>query len=245
MRRAAAVLRLVPLAALPALVAACRSEAPWEAREIRQSAATRVPAQPNNPARVAVLAKRAGETGAEILFVGDSITEGWETTGREVWDRTYAPRKALDLGVSGDQTQHVLWRIAQGEMDPFHPKAVVLMIGTNNTGSGLSPEATADGVTLVVRRLVAKFPEARILLLAVFPRGEKPGDPMRVANARVNAILSGIADGSRVRFLDLGPAFLSPDGTVSREVMPDALHLSPRGYQIWADAMEPALAAAL
>lgn len=231
------------LALAVALACACSKPRPLETRPIEEGASTRIPTEPNHPSRVAELERRGVPTSAEILFVGDSITEGWETAGREVWRRTWGSDRAANYGVSGDQTQHVLWRIARGHFDGISPRVVVLMIGTNNTGRGASPNETADGVAAILLRLRRKLPNAQILLLAIFPRGEKPDNPLRVKNERVNAILATFADGEHIHYLDIGSVFLSPDGSLSRDVMPDALHLSERGYELWAQAITPQIEA--
>jgi lysophospholipase L1-like esterase len=176
----------------------------------------------------------------EVLFIGDSITQGFEGGGAYVWRRWYEPRKAVNLGIGGDRTQHVLWRIEHGEIDGVHPKAVVLMIGTNNIGAN-SPEEIADGVKAITAKLREKLPETKILLLGIFPRDPRPDGYARRAAKAVNEKLSGLADGKFVRYLDIGDKFLEVDGTISREIMPDYLHLSSKGYRIWAEALEPAL----
>jgi lysophospholipase L1-like esterase len=178
---------------------------------------------------------RAKEGACDLLFVGDSITEGWGAN--TVWQKTYAPRKAVNIGIGGDTTQNVLWRITNGELEGLSPKAVVLLIGTNNFGlHGDAPADVAKGVAAVVDTLRKKLPSAKILLLGVFPRDEKPGTGMRKKIAELNASLAKVEG---VSFLDIGAKFLSPDGTLAKDVMPDFLHLSPKGYQIWADAIEP------
>jgi arylsulfatase A-like enzyme/lysophospholipase L1-like esterase len=183
---------------------------------------------------------RAG--GHELVFLGDSITQGWEGTGRAVWDEFYASRKALNLGFSGDRTEHLIWRLAHNQLGPNRPKVAVVMIGTNNTGHQMQePEEVAAGVRRILELLAEKSPDTRVLLLGIFPRGATPWDPGRVNNLGINQRLRLLADGDRVRYLDLGDAFLEPDGTVSREVMPDHLHLSTEGYRRWAQALEPAL----
>jgi beta-glucosidase len=226
-------------AALALAATACANRAPYELKSVPDGPATHVPSQPNNPGRVAELEKRTGQTGAQVVFLGDSITEGWEGAGKAVWDANYAPYKALDYGVGGDKTQDVLRRIAVGHFDKLHPKVVVLMIGTNNTGTGGKPADTADGVTAILQRLTRKLPNTKILLLAVFPRGEKPDDPMRLANDEVNRLIAPLADGEKVHYLDIGKVFLRDDGVLTPEIMPDMLHLSPKGYQLWAEAMDP------
>lgn len=187
---------------------------------------------------------RRGEI--DLLFLGDSITAAWE--GRDgdghgpvqVWERYYGARKAANFGIGGDRTQHILWRIGQGEVDGLSPGVVVLLIGTNNL-SGNTPEEIAAGVKAIVNTLKVKLPETKILLLGVFPRGEKP-NPLRERIAELNARIAGLDDGGKtVKYLDIGHHFLSDDGTIAKDVMPDALHLTRKGYRIWADAMEPTL----
>jgi lysophospholipase L1-like esterase len=181
--------------------------------------------------------KRAKEGHVELLFLGDSITQGWNDN--EVWKRHYDPRHAANFGVGGDRTQHVLWRIQNGELDRIEPKVVVLMIGTNNASSATADEISL-GITAIVEELRHRLPKGRILLLGVFPRGQKP-DATREKIQAVNARIARLDDSSHVKFLDIGKAFLNEDGTISPEIMPDYLHLTRKGYRIWADAMEPTL----
>jgi lysophospholipase L1-like esterase len=179
--------------------------------------------------------------GVDLAFLGDSITQGWE--GQPAWEKTFAPLKAANFGFSGDRTEHVLWRLANGELTGLTPKAIVIMIGTNNVGHNSSnPQQTADGVKEIVATLRTKIPTAKILLLAIFPRDEKPDGAMRRQVAEASGLFKDAADGEHVHFLDLGPKFLNEDGTASKEVMPDFLHLSPKGYDIWAAAIAPKLA---
>jgi lysophospholipase L1-like esterase len=182
---------------------------------------------------------RARQGNIDLLFLGDSITTGWAGGGKDIWQRSYAPSNAANFGIGGDRTQHVLWRIENGEVDGIKPKVAVLMIGTNNSGSNTADEI-ADGVKLIVRRLREKLPDTKILLLGVFPRGEKP-NPTRDKLAEVNEKIASLNDGKMITYLDIGKQFLNDDGTLSKEIMPDFLHLTPKGYQIWADAMEPTL----
>jgi beta-glucosidase len=184
----------------------------------------------------------AAGTAPEIVFIGDSITEGWEKDGREVWQQHYARHHAMALGFGGDRTENVLWRLQHGEIDGLSPKAVVLMIGTNNTGHRAEdPRTTAAGIKRLLDEIRRRLPKTQVLLLAVFPRGEKPDDHLRQINARVNQAIAGYADGRAVHFLDINPALLNADGTLSKDVMPDLLHPSARGYAIWQRAMEPTL----
>ena len=178
----------------------------------------------------------------DLLFVGDSITEGWLGEGRATWDREYVPLNPLNLGIGGDETQHVLWRLGHGEVDGLSPKLVVLMIGTNNLGNSAdTPTGTAAGVAAVVAKLREKLPASPILLLAVFPKEREPDGPSRRSVVELNALIAPLGDGKHVHFLDIGPAFLRPDGVLTARVMPDYLHLSPAAYQAWADAMRPTL----
>jgi lysophospholipase L1-like esterase len=185
--------------------------------------------------------KIAQEGTAEVVFLGDSITAGWGRN-KEIWDKAFGAYKPANFGIGGDRTQHVLWRITNGELDGIKPKAVVLMIGTNNTGSD-SPESIAQGITKIVSTVQSKQPQAKILLLAVFPRGEKPtANPGRDKIKIVNSIISKLDDGKKVHYLDIGSKFLQPDESISKDIMHDFLHLTPAGYQIWADAIGPKLA---
>jgi lysophospholipase L1-like esterase len=173
----------------------------------------------------------------DLLFLGDSITQGWHENG--TWQRFYTPRKAANFGIGGDRTEHVLWRIQNGELAGIAPRVTVLMIGTNNVSSD-TPDEIAQGISAVVSEVRRRLPRTKVLLLGIFPRSPKP-DSLRERIKSVNQRIAKLDDGSQVRFLDIGQAFLSDDGTITREIMPDYLHLSRRGYRIWADAMEPTL----
>jgi len=178
-----------------------------------------------------------------LIFIGDSITHFWERTGKDVWNKFYGKRNAVNLGISGDQTQHVLWRLDHGNIDGISPKLAVVMIGTNNAGNAHdTAEETAEGVKAIVDRLRAKLPQTKILLLAIFPRGPNSQDPIRQVNAKTNEIISKLADGKMVFYLDIGPKLLQADGTLGKDVMPDLLHPGPKGYEIWAEAIEPTVA---
>jgi lysophospholipase L1-like esterase len=187
--------------------------------------------------------RRAKQRPVDLLFLGDSITQGWSNRGPHgpgaVWDRYYGPRHAANFGIGGDRTQHVLWRLEHGEIDGIKPGVVVLLIGTNNVHAN-TPAEIAEGITAIVKTLRAKLPETRVLLLGVFPRGPKD-DVVRARIQAINARIARLDDGKTVKYLDIGARFLEPDGTLSREIMPDLLRLSPRGYRIWADAIEPTL----
>jgi lysophospholipase L1-like esterase len=193
-------------------------------------------------ARLLQTNERVAQGNVDLVFLGDSITQGWETAGKDVWEKCYGDRKALNLGFSGDRTQHVLWRLDHGNIDGIRPKVVVLMIGTNNSNDDdNTAEEIADGIIAIVRELRQKLPDTKVLLLAIFPRGAGPS-PQREKNAEASRLASTIADGRMVYYLDIGDHFLVPDGTLSQEIMPDLLHLSPAGYEIWAESIEPKLA---
>lgn len=188
--------------------------------------------------RQAAFNERAKKGDVDIVFVGDSITHGWEGAGKTVWDKYYGSRKAMNLGIGGDQTQHVLWRLDNGNLDGIKPKVAVIMIGTNNSGSNTAREI-ADGNIAIVKKLQAKVPGIKILLLAIFPRGEKPA-PVREKLAEASKLAAAeVADGKKVVALDIGSKFTEADGTLTKEIMPDFLHLSPKGYEIEAEALEP------
>lgn len=175
---------------------------------------------------------------APLVFVGDSITEGWGNNA--VWQKHYS--KALNLGIGGDTTQNVLWRLENGEVDGLAPKAVVVMIGTNNFGlHGDQPKDVVRGVAAVVQTVRKKLPKAKVLLLGIFPRDANPKAGIRESLKKVNAEIATLDDKRSVRFLDIGAKFLAQDGSIAKEIMPDALHLSEKGYEIWAEAMNPLL----
>lgn len=185
--------------------------------------------------------KVAQEGKAQLVFLGDSITAGWGSK-KEIWNKAFGAWQPANFGIGGDRTQHVLWRITNGELDGIKPKAAVLMIGTNNSGSDTA-EGIAKGITKIVETIRAKQPQAKILLLAVFPRGEKASpNPSRDKLKKVNETIAKLDDGKNIHFLDIGAKFLQPDGRLTKEIMPDFLHLSAAGYQLWADAISPKLA---
>ena len=178
----------------------------------------------------------------DIIFLGDSITHSWETAGKKTWNKYYQKRRAINLGFSGDRTEHVLWRLDNGEFEEVQPKVVVLMIGTNNTGHRKDPpKAIAAGVEKIIERINTKSPTTKILLLAIFPRSEKVSDPQRKNNDRANALIKQLTKKDGVTYLDINERFLLPDGTLSKEIMPDLLHPKQKGYAIWAEAIEPSL----
>ena len=184
--------------------------------------------------------KRGKEGPIDIVFLGDSITERW-TSAPQVWNRYLGKWKAANFGIGGDRTQHVLWRVENGELDGIKPRVLVLMIGTNNANSD-APDSIARAVTRIVHKVREKLPDTKILLLGIFPRAPRPkdmGKPMERIR-EVNPQLARLDDGKMIRYLDIGDRFLV-DGQVPKDVMPDGVHLSERGYEIWAKAMQPLL----
>src|SRR5579862_4250503 len=177
---------------------------------------------------------KKGDVG--VLMIGDSITHMWggepldpgaQGRAQDLWDKYLAPRNAVNLGFGWDRTQHVLWRLDNGEVDGIHPKVDVIMIGTNNIGD--SVDDIVAGVTAVVEDLRHRLPRTKVLLLGIFTRAHTASDPVRDKIKQVNARLAGLGGHRNVTFLDFGVKFLDPDGTLSPEIMPDYLHPSHRG----------------
>lgn len=203
-----------------------------------------------NPAffeKHAAFLKRANEGPVGVVFIGDSITQGWGKFP-EIWEKAWGKYQPANFGIGGDRTQHVIWRIEEGELDKISPKVAVLMIGTNNTMDD-SAKDIAKANRKIVSMIQDKLPNTKILLLAVFPRGPRSmrggvADPweMRMDKIRaINADMTKLDNGKSIRFLDLGPKFTSADGTIAHAIMPDQLHLSAAGYEIWVEGMAPLL----
>lgn len=205
-----------------------------------------IPATRSSPAnwlaRHEGFVRQAKAGGIDLLFMGDSITDFWRNRGKAVWDKYYTNRHAANFGISGDRTQHVLWRIENGELDGIDPKVIVLMIGTNNSGDD-SADQIAEGVEKIVSEMRARCPKSKILLLAIFPRNRPTDKPEQLERIhQVNQRIAKLDDGKMVTFLDINHVFLGPDAQVPKDIMPDFLHPNEHGYQLWADAMEPTLA---
>lgn len=190
--------------------------------------------------------KSKGE--GDVIFLGDSITHGWENN-KKIWDAYFSAVKPVNLGIGGDRTGHVLWRITDGkELENLKPKAAVIMIGTNNISGGHTPEQIAGGIKAIIAELQKQKPGIKILLLAVFPRGSRPdadketkivaADKLNKKIPELNAIIAKFDDGKTVFYKDIGKEFLTKDGGISAEVMPDYLHLTPKGYEIWGKAIK-------
>ena len=201
----------------------------------------------------------AGPKEYDCVFVGDSITHNWEGwshpadvsvaaaayadgrlmfpvgPGRAVWNEMRKSASLLNLGVGGDCTQNVLWRLDHGEMDGYRARFVFLMIGTNNCED--TPEDRAEGIRAVIGKIAEKQPSATILLSPIFPCEAKPDAPGRISREKTNAIIRGFADGRHVVWVDFNAKLLNADGTLSPEMMPDYLHPLETGYRIWRDAL--------
>jgi N-acetylglucosamine-6-sulfatase len=173
----------------------------------------------------------------DLIFDGDSITDYWTGKGRATWESHYAKLNAFDFGISGDKTENILWRLQNGQVGNLHPKLVAIMIGTNEIG--LPTAQLADGIKAVVADYRKCCPGAVILVQGIFPRGHLPTDPVRAQVKAVNQVISQFADGKNVIYIDFGDKFLEPDGTISADTMSDFLHPTAKGYQIWADAIQP------
>lgn len=192
--------------------------------------------------------ERTRGTKPAIIFLGDSITQHWEwdQAGEKAWKKYWLPLGAANFGVAADRTEHVLWRIDQGQLDGMNPKVIVLEIGTNNTGEQFENEQykctaaqTADGIRAIIDRLRQKCPAAKILVMAIFPRGETADDAGRKQNEATNALIKDVADGKGVFFMDIGDKLVKPNRDGDVTIMPDMLHLSPKGYEIWSRAIAP------
>lgn len=245
MRRKITAIITLLLASMMLFVGACQQERICESSIVEQHAAVRPVPQRSKRAlpwwqkRHERVNRRLKKGKVDLLFVGDSITRRWESDGRKIWKEYYAPRNAVNMGFGADRTENVLWRLDNSYFKKITPKLAVVMIGTNNSnGDQYTAEQIADGIIAICERLRCKLPKTKILLLAIFPRNQKPS-AQREKNAKASQLASKIADGEMIHYLDINSSFLSEDGTLSRDIMPDYLHLSKKGYKIWAEAMEP------
>ncbi|MBA3707344.1 MAG: GDSL family lipase [Planctomycetes bacterium] len=181
-----------------------------------------------------------------MLFVGDSITFcwRWEGQGKEPFEKHFPDlvKSTRFFGVPGDGVQHLQWRLQNGEFDGQHPKVVCLLIGTNNIG--IDPALIVAGVKQNIMEIQKRSPNSKIILHGIFPRDEKPS-PARDAITAINAEIAKFADKDKVVYIDIGDKFLQPDGTISKEVMEDFLHLTAKGFDIWATELEKPLRALL
>ena len=187
----------------------------------------------------------------EVVLIGDSITHFWggepkagQANGPRSWQSTFGKYRTLNLGFGWDRIQNVLWRLDRGELDGLHPRVIVLHIGTNNTSDTANarqntPAEVAEGIRAILQRLRAKTPDARIILMAVFPREPKPDHPRRQHILEINKLLADFGQLPGITFLDLKPKLLQPDGSISPEIMRDFCHPTEKGYQIWGEALTP------
>ena len=190
------------------------------------------------------LNKNLKENPCDLLFIGDSITQGWEGAGKDVWSQYFAPFNASNFGISGDRTEQVLARMEESKLEtPHAPKVCVIMIGTNNTGhykAKQSPEDTAAGIKAIAKGFTNKFPKTQVILLNIFPRGANPEDALRIHNQKINDILNKWKE-KNVRVVDIGHIFLKEDGTFKPGMTGDRLHFTKLGYGEWASALVPYL----
>jgi beta-glucosidase len=175
----------------------------------------------------------------DMILVGDSITHGWEGEGKATWDKYYATRNAVNMGFSGDRTQHVLWRLDNGEIAGINPKLAIIMIGTNNSnGNDNTSKEIGEGIIAICQKLRKDLPQTKILILAIFPRNEKPC-VQREKNAEASKLASTVADNKWIYYMDINEKFLDKDGMLPKDIMPDLLHPNAKGYQIEAETIEP------
>lgn len=175
---------------------------------------------------------------ANLGFMGDSITQMWP---KDLWAQKFADYKPIRMGIGGDRTQTLLWRMDNGELKGLSLQNLVLLIGTNNLSAGDSPEEVTKGIKLTIDQIRKYQPKARLILMAIFPREQSPADPLRLKVHETNRLLAAAAKDWKVDLLDIGTLLVEKDGTISKETMGDFVHLTPKGYQIWADAVVSAI----
>lgn len=198
------------------------------------------PVAPNNLARHEGFVEIAKAGDIDLLWVGDSITDWWarEGWGLEVWNEHFASLRPANFGIAGDRTQGVLWRMQNGELEGFEAKLIVLMLGTNNINRNTNADIV-EGNRAIVAEFRKRQPQAKVLVLGVFPRGAEADSPYRAAIREINEGLATFADNENVFYMDIGDRFLAPDGSLPADIMPDALHPNAKGYEIWAEAVKP------
>lgn len=178
----------------------------------------------------------------DLVFLGDSITHFWDVAGLAIQEKYFGDLRRVNLGLGWNCSQHVLWELENIQADKISPKAVMLMIGTNNIGNKKNtPEETAFGNAAVIRKVHALWPNAKILVLGIFPRGNLKDDPLRAIIQETNQKIEKLADRQNVFFLDIGERFLNEDGTLPKNIAYDFLHLTPDGYEIWGKSVAPLL----
>jgi len=253
MTRMVATLALLLMAALPQ--AGAETPMPWKSPDYRtEIPATQATYRPEPGVEKGWTAwirhhsdraRWCAEQEVDLLMVGDSIVFGWSRVGRPVWDEFYGKRKAVNIGSSGDRTNHMLWHFQHGGlagMKDRNPKVVLVMIGTNNRGiPELRGTDTAYGILALLKEIHAQLPQSKIVLMPIFPRGKTADDAGRLRNDEINAIIKGYVDNETVLWLDISHVFTDEAGNLKMDLMPDGLHPNEAGYRVWAEAMEPTL----
>jgi lysophospholipase L1-like esterase len=212
-----------------------------KAQSKSRNAEAAVTAVAKDPERHAQFLERSKQGDIDLVFLGDSITDRWPRVGERSWLKL-APYKPANFGIEGDCTEHLLWRLEHGELEGISPKVVVVLIGSNNVFyfADEKPEWAARGIEKIVTMILARSPTSNVLLLGIFPRDEKESRVRLTINA-VNREIQHLGDGARVRFVDLGAQFCDGSGNIPVDIMPDAVHLSAKGYEIWERALESIL----
>lgn len=181
---------------------------------------------------------------ARIIFIGDSITQNWAHEGRETWNSVFVPMGAVDFGYGGDESQHILWRLRNGELEGANPELAVLLIGSNNVVVHYydhTAEQIANGVELCVKEFQKRTPATKLLLLGILPR-QADIDPTCMARiAKTNELISKLADGKQIFYMDIGKAFVTADGNVNTDLLPDRTHPNAEGYVIFAQQILPTI----
>ncbi len=185
--------------------------------------------------------KRTREGGIDVLFLGDSLTQGWAGAGRATWDANFAPLKAANFGIGGDKTGNILWRLDHGEVDGLTPKLVVLLIGVNNLWSGKNNgQEIAGGTKAIIEKLKQKLPQSKVLVLGVLPMGATAEEAGRLKAQEINVHALSIGDGVMVKYADIGAKFVQKNGKLLEGAYaPDNLHLTTKGYEIFAKELLP------
>jgi lysophospholipase L1-like esterase len=234
------IFTLVAALLLP-LAGVAQTNTPTESA--KNSAIVPVPRTGSSTNRQDLVLRRAKEAPGnyDVEFIGDSITEGWEGAGKNIWKAFYGQRKAINFGGGGDRTQHVLWRFDNGQLDGIKAKVAVVMIGTNNSNNKDNTEAEIlEGVTAIVQQIRTRQPDTKIILLGIFPRGQT-FSAQRGKILQVNEALAKLDDGINIFYIDFGPQLIEADGSIAKSMMRDYLHPGEAGYKIWANAIEPKL----
>jgi len=221
-----------------------------EEKKANPAATPKASNQPRHQQFLDEIKKRNGDI--DVVLQGDSITDWWAKSGKAVYEKNFGPLKTLDIAIAGDTTQGNLWRMQNGELEGYKAKLMMLMIGTNNIGGkggkGPTPEQIAEGIEANVKLFREKQPQAKVLLLGIFPRAQGKGgsrkwaeSPQHDAIVQINKIISKLDDGKNVKYMDIGDKFLDKEGNLPTDVMADGLHPTEKGYQIWADAVMPTI----